>query len=53
MKILDVLKKEATLSDLQATDKKGVIEELVAPVARIADIDHEKLVSVLMEREQL
>ena len=53
MKILDVLKKEATISDLQATDKKGVIEELVAPVAGIADIDHEKLVSVLMEREQL
>lgn len=53
MKILDVLKKEATISDLQATDKKGVIEEMVAPVARITDIDHEKLVSVLMERELL
>lgn len=53
MKILDVLKKEATLSDLQATDKKGVIEELVAPVAKLADIDQKKLISVLMEREQL
>ena len=53
MKILDVLKKEATLSDLQAMDKKGVIEELVAPVAKLADIDQKKLISVLMEREQL
>ena len=53
MKILDVLLKEAILSDLKANDKKGVLEELVTPVARIADIKHDYLVKVLMERERL
>jgi len=53
MKILDVLKKETILVDLKSKDKKGVIEELVAPVAKYAEIEHQKLVRVLMEREQL
>jgi PTS system nitrogen regulatory IIA component len=53
MKILDVLLKEAILSDLKANDKKGVLEELVTPVARIADINHDYLVKVLIERERL
>ncbi|MBW1606982.1 MAG: PTS sugar transporter subunit IIA [Deltaproteobacteria bacterium] len=53
MKILDVLLKEAILSELKAHDKKGVLEELVTPVARIADINHDYLVKVLMERERL
>lgn len=53
MKILDVLLKEAILADLKANDKKGVLEELVTPVARIADINHDYLVKVLMERERL
>ncbi|MDX2496678.1 MAG: PTS sugar transporter subunit IIA [Desulfobacterales bacterium] len=53
MKILDVLLKEAILPDLNANDKKGVLEELVTPVARIADINHDYLVKVLMERERL
>jgi PTS system nitrogen regulatory IIA component len=53
MKILDVLQKEAILADLKSKDKKGVIEELVTPVARIANVDREDLVRVLMEREQL
>ncbi len=53
MKILDVLLKEAIVSDLRANDKKGVLEELVAPVARVADINHDYLVKVLMERERL
>ncbi|HUV77097.1 MAG TPA: PTS sugar transporter subunit IIA [Desulfobacterales bacterium] len=53
MKILDVLLKEAILSDLKANDKKGVLEELVTPVARVADINHDYLVKVLMERERL
>ncbi len=34
-------------------DKKGVLEELVEPVARITGINHEKLVKILMERERL
>jgi len=53
MKILDVLYKDAILADLKALDKKGVLEELVTPVARIAGINHEHLVRVLMERERL
>ncbi len=53
MKILDVLQKEAILADLKARDKKGVIEELVAPMARVAGLNFEELVRVLMEREKL
>ena len=53
MKILDVLHKDAILTDLKALDKKGVLEELVTPVARIAGVNHDYLVKVLMERERL
>jgi PTS system nitrogen regulatory IIA component len=53
MKILDVLPREAVLHDLKARDKKGVLEELVAPIASITQLDPEKLVRVLMEREHL
>ena len=53
MKILEILKQEAIIADLEATNKKGVLEELVVPVAAIAGIDQEKLVKVLMERERL
>jgi len=53
MKIFDILSKEAILADLKSRDKRGVLEELVTPVVRIADINHELLVRVLMEREQL
>jgi PTS system nitrogen regulatory IIA component len=38
---------------LKAIDKKGVLEELVVPIANIAGIEREELVKVLMEREQL
>ena len=53
MKILDVLKKEAVLTDLKAGDKKGVLEELATPLARIAGLAHHDLVKVLLERERL
>jgi PTS system nitrogen regulatory IIA component len=53
MKILDVLSKDAINIDLKARDKKGVIDELVAPVAAIAGASQEGLVRVLMERERL
>ena len=53
MNIFDVLHKEAILDDLKALDKKGVLEELVTPIARIAGINHENIVKVLMERERL
>jgi len=53
MKIIDVLNKDAILVDLKSSDKKGVLEELVAPVARIAGLDPEELVRVLLDRERL
>ncbi|MCD6271580.1 MAG: PTS sugar transporter subunit IIA [Deltaproteobacteria bacterium] len=53
MKILDVLKKEAILADLKAKDKKGILEELVTPVARIANLNRDDLIRVLLEREGL
>ncbi|MFO7558802.1 MAG: PTS sugar transporter subunit IIA [Desulfobacterales bacterium] len=53
MKILDVLHEETIINELKSKDKKGVLEELVEPVARITGINHEKLVKILMERERL
>lgn len=53
MKILEVLDKEAILVELKSDDKKGVLEELVVPAARIAGVNHEEIMRVLLEREQL
>lgn len=53
MKILEVLHEDAILENLAATDKKGILEELVAPVAKVADVSEVSLVNVLLEREQL
>jgi nitrogen PTS system EIIA component len=53
MKIADVLQKEAILIDLKATDKKGVIEELVAPISRVTGVKQKEVVRVLMDREEL
>ena len=53
MKLLDVLRKEAIVADLISQDKKGLLEELAAPVAEIAGISREDCVIVLLERERL
>jgi len=53
MKILDALKEEAIISDLQSVDKKGVLEELSGPVSDLFHIEKETLVNILMERESL
>jgi nitrogen PTS system EIIA component len=53
MKITEVLHKEAILVDLKANDKKGVLEELSKPISKIAGINQQELVRVLMDREQL
>lgn len=53
MKILDKLPKEAILCDLKAKDKKGIIEELAAPLAKIAESSINEVVQVLLERESL
>ena len=53
MKILDVLNRDAIIDNLESVDKPSVLEELSAPVAKVADIDAQRLVQVLMERERL
>ncbi|MFC1811537.1 PTS sugar transporter subunit IIA [Thermodesulfobacteriota bacterium] len=53
MKILDILHKETILVDLKSVDKKGVLDELGTPVARIGGVNHEDLMRVLIERERL
>lgn len=53
MKILDFLNKETIITELKATDKKGVLEELTLPVSQITQADHKELVRVLIERERL
>ena len=53
MKICDVLDRKSILADLKAQNKKGILEELVVPVAEIAGVRQEDLTKVLMERERL
>jgi len=53
MKILEALSPQAIVSDLKSRDKKGVLEELVAPITPAAGLAAEDLVRVLMERERL
>ena len=53
MKILDVMPKEAILDDLKSQNKKGLLEELVAPLASRTGLNSDDLVRVLMERERL
>jgi PTS system nitrogen regulatory IIA component len=53
MNIADVLHKDAIVVNLTASDKKGVLEELSGPVARITGIDRDDLVRVLIDRERL
>ncbi len=53
MKILDYINNDTVLTDLASTDKKGVIDELAEPVARLTGLDHREIVRVLIERERL
>ena len=53
MKILDVMSKEAILDDLKSQNKKGILEELVVPLAGSTGLNADDLVRVLMERERL
>ncbi|MBR9982573.1 MAG: PTS sugar transporter subunit IIA [Desulfatitalea sp.] len=53
MKILEALSTDTINVDLNARDKKGILDELVAPVARMTGVPHEELVRVLLERERL
>ncbi len=53
MKILDNLKQEAIIAELNATDKKGVLNELSAVLAEVSGGNQEEMVRVLLERERL
>ena len=53
MKICDVLDRKSILPDLKSRNKKGILEELVVPVAEIAGVSQKDLTKVLMERERL
>ncbi|MCK5203414.1 MAG: PTS sugar transporter subunit IIA [Desulfobacterales bacterium] len=53
MKILEVMRKEAIFDDLKSQNKKGILEELVVPLAGITGLSQEDLTRVLMDRERL
>jgi PTS system nitrogen regulatory IIA component len=53
MRLLESLQRESIVSDLKSKNKKGILEELVTPVARIAGVRHDDLMRVLLERERL
>lgn len=54
MKISELLDPQAIISDLNATDKKGVLAELTDTlVALVPELDHGRVLEVLNEREKL
>ncbi len=53
MKLSQILSLDTIISDLQSTDKKGVIEELAHTVAGSIKTSGDDIVRVLLEREQL
>jgi nitrogen PTS system EIIA component len=53
MKILEVLPKEAIITDIKSKAKNEVIEELVASISKITGIKSAELIKVLLERERL
>jgi PTS system nitrogen regulatory IIA component len=54
MKIVDLIKRDMVVPALEATDKRGILEELAAYMAaHHSRIDRTALAKVLIEREQL
>ncbi len=54
LKVLDFLDPAAVIVDLSATTKKGVLEELVAALAKSGKVkDAKTTVDILLEREKL
>jgi len=53
MRILDVLDEGSVIADLKGRSKPEVLEELAAPVARLANEELRDVVEVLLERERL
>lgn len=54
MKIVDILPRKAIIPDLKGKTKKQVLEELIAALrAEKPELDQERLMAVLLERERL
>ncbi|MFZ3047968.1 MAG: PTS sugar transporter subunit IIA [Desulfatirhabdiaceae bacterium] len=53
MKIIDIIHKDAILTDLIARDKKTVIQEMAIPAATILKVDLSEIIKVLLDRERL
>ncbi|MGD9733170.1 MAG: PTS sugar transporter subunit IIA [Desulfamplus sp.] len=53
MKLSDILDKNSIISNLNAKDKKGVLEELAEAITIKAGTQTKDIVRVLLEREQL
>lgn len=53
MRIIDSLKEESIISELNTTDKKGVLEKLTGPVAKASGVNQQEMIRVLLERERL
>ena len=53
MRISQLLSKSSIIANLNAQDKKGVIDELALAVSKATKVSVKELATVLMEREQL
>jgi len=53
MKLSQILDKDSIISNLKATDKKGVIEELAGAVSKATQTSADDIALVLLEREEL
>ncbi|MGE4518145.1 MAG: PTS sugar transporter subunit IIA [Desulfobacteraceae bacterium] len=53
MKLKNYLLPEFINMDLESRDKKGVLEELAAPLSKHSGINNDELVKILLERERL
>lgn len=54
MRILDILEKDAIITELKGSTKKQVLEELIdALLERKPQLDRDRLMGVLLERERL
>lgn len=53
MRLLDSLKKEFILPDMEFSEKHQVLEALVEPLTKVSGTTREELMRVLLERERL
>jgi len=54
MNISDILDAQSIVTDIQATDKEGILQELVGHLAKVKDLgDKKAIVKSLIERENL